>query len=316
MNKYPKFSIIVPAYNVEKYLSYCMESIIKQSLQDIEIICVNDGSTDNTLAILEQYARLDKRIKIIDQLNSGSSIARNIGLENASGEYIMFVDSDDLLVSNACERVYMETLQAQADIVVFGAYIFPCIQENDNGWLYEYLGTQLRDYKQDSINAFFKERASKPFIWNKCYRRALIEDNNIYFDKDLSLGEDSLFLFTLFPLAERIIYIPDQLYRYRCERKGSLMDIGRQDIESKLYDHLELIRKVISLWEKNGYTKGYENEVYYWCIDLIVNEINNPILSKSVRQKIVKTFSDIINTSCLRNIKLDKKTKKEKRKLL
>lgn len=315
MNRYPKFSIIVPVYNVEKYLSYCLQSIINQTIKDLEIICVNDGSTDNSLSILEQYAKWDRRIQIINQVNSGSSVARNKGLESASGEYILFVDSDDLLASNACERLYMEILQTQADVVVFGASIFPWIQEKDNGWLYEYLKIELKDYKQDSINAFFKERASKPFIWNKCYRRTLIDNNNIYFDKDLKLGEDSLFLFNLFPLIDRIIYIPDQLYSYRCERNGSLMDINSKDIEKKLYSHLELIKKVICLWEKNDYIKGNENEMYCWGLDLIVNEIDNPTLDRKAREKIIHEFEEIIAHSCLNNIKLEGKVKKLYRKI-
>ena len=96
-----KVSVIIPVYNVEKYLGECLESIIDQSLEDIEIVCVNDGSTDNSLSILESYAELDNRIKIISQENHGLAAARNTGLKNINGDYVYFIDSDDFLELSA-----------------------------------------------------------------------------------------------------------------------------------------------------------------------------------------------------------------------
>ena len=105
-----KVSVIVPVYNVEKYLSRCLESLINQSLKDIEIICINDGSTDNSLQILKQFAYKDNRIKIINQTNSGQSVARNKGLAIASGKYIGFVDSDDWIDNDYYEKMF-ETIE-------------------------------------------------------------------------------------------------------------------------------------------------------------------------------------------------------------
>ena len=106
MVKGPKISVVIPVYNVADYLSRCLESLRRQTLLDIEIICVNDGSTDNSLSLLNKYASLDKRIKIIQQENKGLSCARNIGLDYSTGEYILFVDSDDELEINAIENLY------------------------------------------------------------------------------------------------------------------------------------------------------------------------------------------------------------------
>ena len=117
-----KVSIIVPVYNVEKYLSKCLESLINQTLKDIEIICVNDGSTDNSLSILKEYANKDSRIKIIDKQNEGVSVARNTGIEVATGEYLIFVDSDDYLVENACEKALNTIEHNNSDICIFGHY--------------------------------------------------------------------------------------------------------------------------------------------------------------------------------------------------
>ena len=101
----PKISVIVPVYNVEKYLARCLDSIINQTLADIEIICINDGSTDNSLEILNDYAKKDSRIKIIDQTNAGLSCARNAGMQIAQGEYIGFVDSDDWIDLDFYEKL-------------------------------------------------------------------------------------------------------------------------------------------------------------------------------------------------------------------
>ena len=121
-----KISIVVPVYNVEKYLSKCLESLISQTLADIEIICINDGSTDKSLEILENYASKDNRVKIINQENQGVSTARNNGLACANGEYVTFVDSDDWLESNSCEELYNKAIQTNSDIVLFSHYdVFP-----------------------------------------------------------------------------------------------------------------------------------------------------------------------------------------------
>ena len=101
-----KISIIVPVYNTEPYLEQCLDSIINQTLEDIEIICVNDGSTDNSLSVLEEYASKDNRIKIINQENEGPGFARNNGLKSVNGEYVLFVDSDDWIELNTCEALY------------------------------------------------------------------------------------------------------------------------------------------------------------------------------------------------------------------
>ena len=110
MTKTPKISIIIPIFNVENYLAKCLDSIINQTLMDIEIICVNDGSKDNSVDILNTYAQRDKRITIINKANGGLSSARNAGIRVANGEYICFLDSDDYFEFNACERLYIEIL--------------------------------------------------------------------------------------------------------------------------------------------------------------------------------------------------------------
>lgn len=113
----PKISVIVPVYNVAKYLERCLESILSQSFKDFEIICVNDGSTDNSLEILQQYAKKDKRIKIINQKNSGAGYSRNIGINAALGNYLSFIDADDWIDELFLEKVYHLAEVSSADII-------------------------------------------------------------------------------------------------------------------------------------------------------------------------------------------------------
>lgn len=124
MVKRPKVSVILPIYNVENYLSRCLESLMNQTLLDIEIIGVNDGSKDRSADILRQYMALDSRIQMIDKENGGTASARNAGLDAAAGEMIFFLDPDDYVAKNACERIYEEHLNCGADIVIFGSTPF------------------------------------------------------------------------------------------------------------------------------------------------------------------------------------------------
>ena len=294
MDKKPKFSIIVPVYNVRDYLGICMESLINQTIKDIEIICVNDGSTDDSLEILQQYAEKDYRIKVCDKVNGGSSSARNLGLDEAEGEFILFVDSDDVLEKNACDRLYMEILQTGADIIVFGTRVFPQYVANKHAWLWNNLHVNLRHYTENCVEALFNEKPSKPFIWNKCYRRSIIEKNNIRFDEELGLGEDNLFLFEIYPKVEQVIYIPDQLYNYRCERAGSLMDKSIHELEWRMTMHLSIIEKIMDEWKKNSIIAQYNDELYAWCVCFIMNDLDSLCLRQEKKKEIAKKVFKIM----------------------
>lgn len=297
MDKKPKFSIIVPVYNVRNYLGLCIQSLINQTLKDIEIICVNDGSTDDSLNILQEYAKKDYRIKICDKLNGGSSSARNLGLDVAEGEFILFVDSDDILEKEACDRLYMEILQTGADIVVFGAKVFPQYVANKHAWLWTNLYVNLKHYKGNCVDALFNEKPSKPFIWNKCYRRSVIEENHIRFDEELSLGEDNLFLFEIFPNVEQIVYIPDQLYNYRCERTGSLMDKSTKDLEWRMKMHISILEKIIRVWKKEELHMKYNDELYSWMIFFVINDLENMPLNENVKKILAKRTIDLLESN-------------------
>ncbi|WP_368314043.1 glycosyltransferase family 2 protein, partial [Parabacteroides distasonis] len=120
-----KYSIIVPVYNVEKYINECLSSLINQTYKNIEIVVINDGSSDNSLSLIEEYSRIDDRIRVIDQKNMGLGYTRNVGIDNAVGDYILFVDSDDYISLNTCEEIEaVLSYNNEVDIIVLGRYRF------------------------------------------------------------------------------------------------------------------------------------------------------------------------------------------------
>ena len=148
----PKISIIVPIFNGELYLEECLNSLVNQTFNDIEIICVNDGSTDNSMKILEDFQKKDSRIEIISQPNQGVSIARNNGVNQANGEYVLFVDSDDWLDLDACAELYSNAVSNDSDIVLFNSVI-----ENESNPVHlEYFsGNLINDYTNFSFDYKF-----------------------------------------------------------------------------------------------------------------------------------------------------------------
>ena len=194
-------SVIVPVYNVEKYISQCLDSIINQTYSNIEIICVNDGTRDGSRKILEEYRKKDSRIKIIDKKNGGLSSARNAGLEVAQGEYISFIDSDDWIEETMIEKLYRNITSLDTDIAICGVHQYDEkkkeIDDSNKYYTLEY-------FDKSFDNRSFTYEETKPFImdvcvmaWNKLYRRSLIDQEQARFPDGL-IFEDGPFFFTLF----------------------------------------------------------------------------------------------------------------------
>lgn len=204
----PKVSVIVPVYNSEKYLSQCLESIGNQSYGDIEIICINDGSTDESAEILNKYASKDKRIKVINQKNKGQSAARNAGLEAATGKYISFIDSDDVVDSRFFEILYTQAELTKSEIACCGFVK-----------IYDKRGTvQNRDEINPTVynNPLDKLLSVRNFIqftvWNKLYRRDLIKDFRFVEDNSF---EDWVFNCGVFANVKSLVWVSNKLYGYR-----------------------------------------------------------------------------------------------------
>ena len=227
--KKPDISVIVPVYNVERYLKQCLESIINQTYSNIEIICVNDGTKDKSREILEEYRKRDSRIKIIDKKNGGLSSARNAGLEVAQGEYISFIDSDDWIEETMIEKLYRNITSLGTDIAICAVHQYDEkkkeIDDSNKYYTLEY-------FDKSFDNRSFTYEETKPFImdvcvmaWNKLYRRSLIDQEEARFPNGL-IFEDGPFFFTLFFKARGVSIVREYLYYYRVNREGSIVQRG------------------------------------------------------------------------------------------
>jgi len=210
-----KISIIIPVYNVEKYLRKALDSVINQTLKDLEILCINDCSPDNSLEILKEYQNKDNRIKIINlEENHGQGYGRNLGIEKATGKYIMFLDPDDWYTPDACEIAYNKISQNNNDFVLFEYCNF---FEEDNTWTVEdlYSKTFQNVNNKNNINPkeldfFFFFNA---YTWNRIYKTSFIKEHNIRFST-ARFGEDTRFLAMVLANATSFSFIEKPLYYY------------------------------------------------------------------------------------------------------
>ena len=210
----PSISIIIPVYNVEKYLKECLDSIVNQTFRDFEIICINDGSTDSSPEILNKYAQKDNRFIVISQENQGQGVARNRGIEIANGEYIMFLDSDDWLDTNTFELCYKQIKECKNDFVMFG---YSNYYEERN--LLVPNTTKLKPFKGIENKSINLKTLDIPFYNNsfcvtQIYSKEFLDKNNIRFSTDKN-GEDILFVSKAIIESSSISIIDKPLYVYR-----------------------------------------------------------------------------------------------------
>lgn len=238
-----KVSIIVPVYNAEKYLGYAISSVIRQTYENIEIILVNDGSVDKSLQICRNYAEIDSRIKVIDMPNGGVSAARNRGIKEASGEFIQFVDADDVIHKDMTKRLVEIIETYQKDLVICG---FQIIELDEN---LKKAGTELFSSKSLgrgcvlTKDIFFQNMAS--ILWKSCllegpcnrlYRSRVIEKYQIQFPLNISLGEDFCFNMDYFKHINGVVFIEESYYYYLKAGKDSLTGCYREDLfENQLF---------------------------------------------------------------------------------
>ena len=248
-----KVSVIIPFYNVEAYLRHSLDSVVNQTLQNIEIICVDDGSSDRSCEIVAEYMQRHDNIKLIRQENSGPSKARNAGLEIATGEYIYFLDSDDTLVPGALQTLYGKAAQEQLDILYFNTetvFENEALQQTNEMERLFYIRTGDYSGLCTGQTMFVRMRKDTKFlvpVWIMLLRRAFLEENRIRFYEGI-IHEDNLFTFRCTMCARRVNYIPDQLYRRRV-RVNSIMTSQKsiRHVEGYLvcyYESLTLLRDI------------------------------------------------------------------------
>lgn len=208
-------SIIVPIYNAERYLHRCIDSILIQKFVDFELLLINDGSKDNSSTICDEYAKCDRRVHVFHKKNSGVSSARNLGLDNAKGKYVMFVDSDDYMLPNMC-KLMISTLEAKnADLVVCGT------TETGGGYWrpQEDRDYSIKEFKKDFIHLLHTELLSPP--WNKIYKKDKI--GNKRFIEGISFGEDLLFNIEYINTCKNISFIKASPFYHEKENENSLV---------------------------------------------------------------------------------------------
>lgn len=239
MNSSPDISIIIPVYNVEKYLRECLNSIVNQTFKNIEVICINDGSTDRSLEILREYEQKDDRFVVISQENKGVSAARNTGIDRAKGEYIMFVDSDDWIANNACERVYNTAKAKNCDILLFSHYKFTNYSYTSDGRLLDlYIASQGQCITFEQFSEFII--LSPCESWGKLYRTDFIKQNKLQFPMQIQFGEDRVFYLEACIKAKSICVLFEHLYYYRFDSNGSLVHNSKTSLPHLYKMHIAI----------------------------------------------------------------------------
>lgn len=238
-------SVILPIYHVENYIEKCLQSLISQTFSDIEIICVNDCTQDNSITIVKEYQKKDSRIRLINHLeNLGLGGARNTGINAAKGEYIVFVDSDDYLDSTMLEKLYRALVQSQSDAAVCAVMLD---FERDHtlrphsAFHYDIL---IPETKYDLIKDKEILTDMWPSAWNKIYKTSIIRQNNIFF-KEKILYEDHTFFYEYFSHCSSFVYVSEPLYFYRQQRPQSIttQSVGR---EKEIFTILKYIEKIFN----------------------------------------------------------------------
>lgn len=266
----PKVSIIIPTYNVEAYLRECMESVTRQTLKDIEIICINDGSTDGSLEILKEYADKDPRIILVDKENEGYGVGMNIGLDKASGEYIGIVEPDDFVPLNMYEDLYNTAKENDLDFVKADFYRFTRNSKNGNMELiYNHLDSTGENYNQ-VINPFEKPYITKFIMntWSGIYRREYIEKYHIRHNTTPGASfQDNGFFWQTFIYAKRCMFIDKPYYMNRRDNPNSSVN-NKQKVYCMNVEY-DFIRDIFmqkgneELWDRFKYYYNYKRYFSY-----------------------------------------------------
>lgn len=304
----PVLSVIVPVYNVEDYLEWCLESLRAQTFEDIEILCINDGSTDDSRQVLTICQEKDPRIKIIDKENGGLSSARNAGIKAATTNLVCFLDSDDCFTSDACEVIVNIFNKTNADVVTFGAYCYP--ESAGYPWLVEHLSPRDVEYEPFHPDLLFKEM-SRPFAWRTACKKSFLQINNIEFTENLKFGEDQVFHFAIYPRSNKTVLISNKLYKYRVFREGSLMHKVTHDLYTKCSEHIKIVNCILEDWKQGGLLEQYQNQLADWLVDFVLNEAMSlePVQAKEIFGAAGDMWTSYKELSRLNDIKLPAATK-------
>ena len=266
----PLISVIIPVFNAQHTLPAAIDSVFSQSIPDMEIILVNDGSRDDSLGICEQYAQKDPRIKVIDQPNGGPSAARNAGLRVAGGRYISFMDSDDTLTPGAYPRM-LNAVQCGGAEMVIGHFNFM-------------VGKKALDrgrVKKDVVlnkDAFMGALARKPAssyyacVWNKLYSRGLVEENDIFFDNTITWGEDLHFNLLCYYHVKRVAFVKEPVYNYRLTLFGQAFRSFSKHPKHVVSVRILQYHTLKDLYVRTGHYRQYRAWITRFLLDTTISQ--------------------------------------------
>lgn len=313
-NEEYKISIIVPAYNVQKYIKQCLESIINQTYKNLEIIVVNDGSKDKTLDIIESIAKDDSRIIVINQENQGVSASRNNALKGVDGDFVMFVDSDDWLDLDACEVLLKEAVKENADIVMCGyvreyentslpkasfdedKIIFKCedVKSKLHRRIFGPLGNELS--APEKLNAITT-------IWGKLYKASVLRDLEFVPYEEIGMCEDGYFNIFAFEKTKKAVFIKKFLYHYRKVISGGSLtqkkEVDTFERNKKFWKKLNLLIKSKEL--SDDYLKALNNRI---SLSLIENGISIMLNSNEKYNRLKIILNDEIYAEAINGLEL------------
>lgn len=270
----PKVSVIVPVYNTENYLRKCLDSLMSQTLKELEVVAVNDGSTDGSASILEEYkAKYSDRIQLVHKENGGQATARNLALKLCRGEYIGFLDSDDFVKDEMFEKMYQAAATNHADYVACG-YTDITYEEDREVVLQEYVASKPAKETRD---LFFGALAS-PFL--HLYKRDIFEQSKVVFPEGY-IYEDTAFYLNLIPYLKKIVTLEEAL-AVRVRRSNSTMSTFKKE---RVRHIIPVIQCTLDYYKQNGFYEEYCKELEFFCVKVL-------LCSSMSRISRVATFKD------------------------
>lgn len=267
----PKVSIIIPCYNGEKYIKKCFDSITNSSYKNIEIIAVNNCSTDNTAAILKELSNESENIKYVECNLKGVSNARNEGIKFATGEYLQFVDCDDIVMPNCTQKLVETAVSSNSDLVISSFYQNN-ISTNEKSVYHGCL--KAGDYTKKQ---FLKELSKDPeahyygVLWNKLYKSSFVKDK-LFFDPKISLGEDFIFNLSYYSKCNKITAVEDKLYIYMYGVTDSLTNINKSE-EERLNDRLNMYHSYKDFYDKEKLHGLWNLRLHFYIMRSYYNEL-------------------------------------------
>lgn len=292
-----KVSVIIPVYNIEEHLSKCLDSIVEQSLSDLEIICVDDGSTDKSPCILGEYESRDQRFIIIPQQNAGPGIARNRGFAVATGEYVIFLDSDDYFETDFLEKMVATIEDTNSDVVICQAVEFDTHsgKEYSAEWMLKKHYLPALQFSPKEISEYLFQ-FTYGMAWDKLYRRDWLISTGILFPA-LRNSEDLAFVFPTLLAARRIAVLPEVFIHHRINRLTSVSNMRREQPDAP-YEALQIVEKYLN---DCGWMELYQQSFMNWAMEFLVWHVCN-ISDREIQNR----YLDIIRKEWFPKLEFEK----------